>query len=137
LKTQHYEYVIVGAGPGGLQLGYFFAKGGVNYVILEAEAGAGYFFRTYPRHRRLISINKVNTGRKNPVVRFRWDWNSLLTEEQLLFKSHSEEYFPPADAMVDYLQTFAYVNQLNVLYSQRVRRIEPEPASLWRPHQCH
>lgn len=32
---------------------------GRDYIVLERNAGAGSFFRTFPRHRRLISANKV------------------------------------------------------------------------------
>lgn len=118
-----HEYLIVGAGPGGLQLGYFMARNGFDYVILEATGEAGSFFRTFPRHRRLISINKVHTGRWDPAVQFRWDWNSLLSDEPLLFKSHSREYFPDANAMVDYLGSFAAHHELNIRYHHRVVEI--------------
>jgi thioredoxin reductase len=123
MSQEHHEYLIVGAGPGGLQLGYFFAKNHFDYVILEASAAAGSFFQKFPRHRRLISINKVHTGRKDPAVQFRWDWNSLLSDELLPFKNHSQAYFPPADAMVAYLNAFAGKQELNVHYHHRVTEI--------------
>lgn len=123
MSARHYDSLIIGAGPGGLQLGCFFQASGHRYIILEAATEAGSFFRTFPRHRRLISINKVHTGRKDPAVQFRWDWNSLLSEERLLFKSHSEEYFPPADTMVEYLKNFATAHELNIQYCQRVTEI--------------
>ena len=74
------EYLIIGAGPAGLQLGYFLAQSGREYLILEAGARAGTFFETFPRHRRLISINKVYTGYDDPEINLRWDWHSLLSE---------------------------------------------------------
>jgi thioredoxin reductase len=123
MRREHFDQLIVGAGPGGLQLGYFFARHRRDYAILEAADVAGSFFRTFPRHRRLISINKVHTGRKDPAVQFRWDWNSLLSDDRFLFKGWSEEYFPSADAMVDYLGAFAEHHGLAVRYGQRVERI--------------
>ena len=48
---QHYEYIIVGAGPAGLQMGYFLEQAGRRYIILEAQARAGSFFTRQPRHR--------------------------------------------------------------------------------------
>jgi len=30
------DYLVIGAGPAGLQLGYFFARAGRDYQILEA-----------------------------------------------------------------------------------------------------
>ncbi|MEU8386157.1 NAD(P)-binding domain-containing protein, partial [Streptosporangium sp. NPDC048865] len=56
------DYVVIGAGPAGLQLGYFLGREGRSYLILEAGPGPGTFFRTFPRHRQLISINKRHTG---------------------------------------------------------------------------
>ncbi|HEY5813486.1 MAG TPA: NAD(P)-binding domain-containing protein [Terrimicrobiaceae bacterium] len=118
-----YDTLIIGAGPAGLQLGYFFQKSGGRYIILEEAEEAGSFFKSFPRHRRLISINKVHTGRKDADVQFRWDWNSLINDERLLFKNHSEEYFPQADSLVEYLKHFASANALNVWYQQRVVHI--------------
>ena len=58
MKEKVFDYVIVGAGPAGLQLGYFMQQAGWSYLIVEAGNGPGQFFRTFPRHRKLISINK-------------------------------------------------------------------------------
>ena len=57
-----YEYVIIGAGPAGLQLGHEMEQNGRDYVILEGSDHVGAFFSKFPRHRRLLSINKVFTG---------------------------------------------------------------------------
>jgi cation diffusion facilitator CzcD-associated flavoprotein CzcO len=56
-----FDYIVIGAGPAGLQLGYELQRRGRDYLILEAADVAGSFFRRFPRHRQLISINKVNT----------------------------------------------------------------------------
>ena len=37
----YHDYIVVGAGPGGLQLGYFLERAGRDYVILERGARAG------------------------------------------------------------------------------------------------
>ena len=62
-------------------MGYFLQKSGRAYVIIEKKSNAGIdysysvigcivqsndegsFFLRYPRHRRLISINKRHTGK--------------------------------------------------------------------------
>src|SRR5207248_2002706 len=62
------DYLVIGAGPAGLQLGYFLEQAGRNYLILEAGDSPGSFFRTFPRHRRLISINKPHTGWDDPEL---------------------------------------------------------------------
>ena len=59
--TEH-EYCVIGAGPSGLQTALFLKQAGRDYVVLERNATAGAFFQRYPRHRRLISINKPFTG---------------------------------------------------------------------------
>jgi cation diffusion facilitator CzcD-associated flavoprotein CzcO len=122
--TQPLDYLVVGAGPGGLQLGYFLHKSGHRYQILEAGDSPGSFFKKFPRHRTLISNNKVYTGYTDPEKNMRWDWNSLLCDnEALLFKNYSKKYFPPADQMVRYLQVFAAHYQLNVQCDTRVVKV--------------
>jgi len=37
----YHDYIVVGAGPGGLQLGYFLERAGRDYVILERGVQAG------------------------------------------------------------------------------------------------
>lgn len=124
MQVDQFDYVIVGAGPAGLQLGYFLQKAGRNYVILESSDAPGASFKTFPRHRKLISANKVYTGYSDPVRNLRWDWNSLISDnESLLFKHYSREYFPAADDLVRYLRDFAVGHGLNVHYGQRVERV--------------
>lgn len=121
--TQH-DYVIIGAGPAGLQLGYFLQKLGRDYIILESGDSAGTFFQKFPTHRKLISANKVYTGYTDKVRNLRWDWNSLVNDDDsLLFKNYSREYFPNADDMVRYLKDFAVQQNLNVRYSTTVDNI--------------
>lgn len=123
IKRLEVEYLVIGAGPAGLQLGYFLDRAKRNYLILEANA-PGHFFTTFPRHRKLISNNKVHTGYVDRELNLRWDWNSLLTDdERLLFKHYSKEYFPPADTMVKYLQDCASTCQLNLKSGVQVVRI--------------
>ena len=117
-----HDYLIIGAGPAGLQLASLLGRDGRDYVVLEAGQSAGTFFRTFPRHRQLISINKIWTGSDDPELNLRADWNSLLTDDPaLLFKRYSSRYFPAADDLVRYLGDFAA--GLNVRYGARVGRI--------------
>jgi len=119
------DFLIVGAGPAGLQLGYFLEKAGLDYLILERGAGPGTFFEEFPRHRKLISINKVHTGYSDPETNLRWDWNSLLTDdERHVFKNYTEDYFPAADVLLDYLRDYA--DGLKVEYDVEVLRISRE-----------
>jgi len=126
------DYLIVGAGPAGLQLSYFLARAGLAHRVLERGAAPGTFFRTFPRHRKLISINKVHTGITDPETNLRWDWNSLLSEESAPFTQRSSRYFPAADEFVAYLESFATENALPVEYGFDVTRIERDAAGGFR-----
>ncbi|HEV2779203.1 MAG TPA: NAD(P)-binding domain-containing protein [Actinophytocola sp.] len=118
------DYLVIGAGPAGLQLGYFLQRAGRDYLILEAGGTPGGFFRTFPRHRQLLSINKPHTGFNDPELNLRMDWNSLLSDrESLLFTRYTKRYFPNADVMVRYLADYARALGLNIRYDTRVVRV--------------
>lgn len=93
------EYLVIGAGPAGLQMGSFLHRAGRDYVILEAESGPASFFRSFPRHRVLAT-----------------DDNSLF--EGVPFARYSKRAFPGADDLVRYLEDFA--RPLNVRYNTPV-----------------
>ena len=119
-----FDYVIVGAGPAGLQMAYFLQRGGHDYLVVEAGGAPGTFYRTFPRHRTLISSNKVHTGFSDPEKNLRWDWNSLLSDApEMLFRNYSRAYFPAADDLVRYLGDFARHFGLRVRYDTRVERV--------------
>jgi thioredoxin reductase len=118
------DYLLLGAGPAGLQLGYFLERAGRDYLILERGATPGTFFRTFPRHRQLLSINKQQTGFDDAELNLRMDWNSLLSDQpNLLFTRYTDRYFPDADVMVRYLADFAATNRLNIRYGTRAVRV--------------
>ena len=118
------DYLIIGAGPAGLQLAYFLEKAGRDYHVLEAGPGPGTFFRTFPRHRRLISTNKPHTGWEDAEMNMRMDWNSLLSDDpNLRFTRYTERYFPPADELLRYLADFEAAARLRTQYNTRVSRI--------------
>ena len=102
-----FDVCIVGAGPAGLQAADSLTAEGLNVIVLERGPTVGTFFRQYPRHRQLISINKVSTGLSDPELKLRFDWNSLLSADGPLFTDVTRRYFPPADAYVGYLEDFA------------------------------
>ena len=96
------DYLVLGAGPAGLQLAYFLEQANRDYLVLEAGEAPGTFFQTFPRHRQLISINKPHTGYTDPEIHLRWDWNSLLCDaERLRFPRYSSAYLPAADTMLE------------------------------------
>jgi thioredoxin reductase len=122
--TPELDYLIVGAGPAGLQLGYFLERNNRNYLILEAGDSAGTFFGTFPRHRTMISINKVYTGCECPETNLRWDWNSLLSDNyEMPFSSYTKRYFPEADVFKKYLEDYREHYKLKVQFGARVSRV--------------
>ncbi|HEX7303760.1 NAD(P)-binding domain-containing protein [Lentzea sp.] len=115
------ECLVIGAGPAGLQASYLLKQSGRDHIVLEAGAAAGTFFTRFPRHRQLISINKIHTGWDDPELNLRVDWNSLLSDDpDLLFTTYTPRYFPNADDMVRYLGDFAVKNDLPIRYDTRV-----------------
>src|SRR2546422_8521123 len=123
-SVSKHDYLIIGAGPAGLQIGYYLQKAGRDYLILESGDTPGSFFKKFPRHRKLISINKVNTGVEDCETNLRWDWNSLLSNDRnMLFKRYSGSYFPQADDLVRYLKDFADSFGLSVSYNSRVSKV--------------
>ena len=118
------DYLIIGAGPAGLQLAQELGAAGRDYLVLESGEGPGTFFHRFPRHRQLISINKTHTGTSDPEFNLRMDWNSLLSPEpDLLFTRYSERYFPEAADLIRYLADYAARFGLRVNYGRTVTRV--------------
>ncbi len=128
-KVYETDYLILGAGPAGLQLAYFLQRSGRDYVVLDGAERVGAFFSRYPRHRTLLSINKTATGRADPEFNLRHDWNSLISDDPTLrVAAMTREYFPPADVLVEHLEEFSQVNDLRVHLQQRVTDVRRDNA---------
>lgn len=132
----YHDYCIIGAGPAGLQAAYFLQEAGRDYVVFERSHAPGSFFALYPRHRKLISINKWHTGKSNSEFNLRHDWNSLLSHDRrLLFRRYSRDFFPDADAMVRYLEDFASLLKLRVQYNTAIVHVTLErDEQAWNGH---
>ncbi|MFI6318994.1 NAD(P)-binding domain-containing protein [Nonomuraea sp. NPDC050556] len=116
------DYVVIGAGPAGLQLAHFLQRAGRDHVVLEAGQTPGTFYRTFPRHRQMISINKPHTGWDDDERPLRVDWNSLLSDDpELRFTRYTDRYFPHADDYVRYLTDFG--KSLDIRYGCRVTNL--------------
>ncbi|XP_042201055.1 FAD-dependent oxidoreductase domain-containing protein 2 isoform X2 [Callorhinchus milii] len=130
------EYCVIGAGPAGLQMAYFLQRSQRHYLVLERSNISGSFFTRYPRHRRLISINKRYTGKANREFNLRHDWNSLLSHDQrLLFRRYSTEFFPHADTMLSYLNDYSRLLELKVRYNTEVTGVQVgQGPEAWHGH---
>lgn len=120
-----YENVIIGGGPAGIQMAYYLHKANASYIVIEKNAKAGTFFDTYPRNRRLISVNKKFCGDTNNIENVRrYDWNSLLTLQEddfkCMFGDYTEEYYPDPSKLVEYLNDFVAMYSLNISYNAAV-----------------
>lgn len=118
-----YDNIIIGAGPAGIQLGYFLQKQNIKYLIIEKSDICASFFNKYPHSKQLISLNKVFTGKDEPDFNLRHDWNSLLNDESMLFKQYSEELYPNSNSLCTYLNDFANNNKLNIKYNTTIAQI--------------
>ncbi len=130
---EHHKYIIAGAGPAGLQMGYFLGENARDYVILEKSASVGSFFRTYPRHRRMISLNKKYNFFDEEEFNWRHDWNSLLSDDkELRFTRYSDDLWPEADVYCQYLEDFAKRSSLRIRFNTEIVRLSRPDGRLFR-----
>ena len=132
-ETDFHETVVIGAGPAGVQLGYFLEKAGRDYTVLERNTVPGSFYLNNPRHRQLISINKFNTGSGNPEFNLRHDWNSLLDDNQgfTFPQKYSSDFFPNADTLVEYLADYTEHYKIKVEYNTDVTLVEKDASDFY------
>lgn len=114
--------IIVGSGPGSLQLSYFLKKRHVPHAVISADRGPAGMFRRYPFFDRLISWSKpyppMDAG---ALAEGRFDWNSLLAvnpRHRGLVRKEMDgtSYFPRRSEMERGLARFAEVTNLQVRY---------------------
>jgi thioredoxin reductase len=117
-----YPLIIVGSGPGGLQLSYSLSRLGIAHAVLSADSAPGGMFRRWPVFQRMLSWTKPFTGverSSRPYERF--DWNSLLADEEthravMPALMDGTSYFPSRPEMQRGLETFAEQTQIRVRY---------------------
>jgi thioredoxin reductase len=122
-----YKNIIIGAGPAGIQLAYYFKENNIPYLVLEKSQMCGSFFNNYPLSGKLISINKRNTGSDIADFNLRHDWNSLISNDiDLLFTKYSKDYYPDHNDIVRYLNDYAKNHKLNINYGMNVNKIKKD-----------
>tara|TARA_Y100000385_G_scaffold66934_1_gene66705 strand:+ start:18599 stop:20236 length:1638 start_codon:yes stop_codon:yes gene_type:complete len=136
--NKNYKYIIIGAGPAGLQMAYFLNQAKVDYLVIEKSNVAGSFYSNFPIHRNLISINKKYNYFTEEEFNLRHDWNSLLSDNpKLKFTEYSDELFPSADDLFKYFQDFSESWGLNIQYNTEVLQIKKNAKGNFIIHTKH
>lgn len=109
-----YGVVVIGTGPGGLQVSYDLARRGVDVALLSSDSEPGGMFRRFPLFQRLITWTKPFSVEDPSSRRYeRYDWNSLISEEperRALVRQamqQGDSYFPTRAEMESGLSGFA------------------------------
>ena len=77
-----YPVVIVGSGPGGIQMSYALSRLGVEHAFLSADDAPAGMFQRFPFFQRLISWTKPYAPHERGTRAYqRYDWNSLIAED--------------------------------------------------------
>jgi len=78
-----YPLIVVGSGPGGLQLSYSLSRLGIGHAVLSEDSAPGGMFRRWPVFQRMLSWTKPYTGLQRSSRAYeRFDWNSLLADDE-------------------------------------------------------
>ncbi len=120
-----YPLVVVGSGPGGMQLTYSLTRLGVRHATISADDAPGGMFRKWPIFQRMLSWTKPYTGFQPGSREFeRHDWNSLAGDETahrglMAGVMDGSSYFPSRPEMQHGLELFAERTNLRVRYGCR------------------
>jgi thioredoxin reductase len=120
-----YPVVVVGSGPGGLQLSYALNRLGIEHAVISADPAPGGMFRRWPFFQRLLSWTKPYAPAERGTRAYeRFDWNSLLAEEPanralMVDLMDGTSYFPSRPEMEANLVAFAEKTGLAVRYGCR------------------
>ena len=120
-----YPLIVIGSGPGGLQVSYGLRRHGVLHAVLSADPSAGGMFRRWPFFQRLLSWTKPYAPEVRSAREYqRFDWNSLVADEPELRSLQAEfmdgsSYFPSRPEMEANLAAFAERAGIAVRYDCR------------------
>ncbi len=120
-----YPAVVIGSGPGGLQLSYHLQRLGVDHATLSADEGPGGMFRQYPLFQRLNTWSKPYAPAERGSRPYEWyDWNSLIADDPAHRSCVPEfmdgtSYFPARAEMAAGLAAFAERAAVRVRYGCR------------------
>ncbi len=127
-----YPVIVIGSGPGGLQLSYGLRHHGVPHAVLSADPSAGGMFRHWPLFQRLLSWTKPYAPAERTSREYqRYDWNSLIADEPHLRSLQADlmdgsSYFPSRAEMEANLVAFSERAAIAVRYGCRWERTRRE-----------
>ena len=120
-----YRLIVVGSGPGGLQVSYSLSRLGVDHAVLSDDPAPGGMFRRWPVFQRMLSWTKPFAGVDHGERAYeRYDWNSLLSDDQenravMPALMDGTSYFPSRPEMQKGLETFAQRTGIRVRHGCR------------------
>ncbi|MFL5750594.1 MAG: NAD(P)-binding domain-containing protein, partial [Chloroflexota bacterium] len=120
-----YPVVVVGSGPGALQISYCLSRYGIGHAVISADDAPGGMFRRWPFFQRLLSWTKPYAPVPHDDAAYqRYDWNSLLADEpehQAIMPGLMDgaSYFPSRPEMQRNLETFAARTGIAIRYGCR------------------
>ncbi len=117
-----YPVVVVGSGPGALQISYSLTRLGVDHAVISADPSPGGMFRRWPFFQRLLSWTKPHAPAERGTRAYeRYDWNSLLGADPVCTAIQpalmdGTSYFPSRPEMEANLVAFAERARVAVRY---------------------
>jgi thioredoxin reductase len=117
-----YPLIVVGSGPGALQLTYSLGRLGIEHAVLSEDSAPGGMFRRWPVFQRMLSWTKPYTGFDRVSRAYeRYDWNSLLADDDahravMPSVMDGTSYFPSRPEMQSGLVKFAEGTRLRLRY---------------------
>jgi thioredoxin reductase len=120
-----YPIVVVGSGPGAIQVSVSLRALGLDHAVLSADPSPGGMFRRWPFFQRLLSWTKpfAPVAREDRAYE-RYDWNSLLGDgpgQRAIMPElmDGSSYFPSRPEMERNLLTFVERTGTSIRYDCR------------------
>lgn len=117
-----YPVVVVGSGPGAIQLSHELDRLGIAHATISADASPGGMFRRLPLYQRLLSWTKPYAlGDPAGRVGEWYDWNSIVSDDPSLRGimpplMDGSSSFPSRANMEENLATFVTRAKLQIRY---------------------
>ena len=128
-----YPVVVVGSGPGGLQVSYSLRRLGIAHAVISADDAPGGMFRRWPFFQRLLSWTKPYAPTERVSRGYeRYDWNSLIPDDDAdraiqAGLMDGSSYFPSRPEMQASLETFTSRTGIAIRFGcrwERTRRLD-------------